>query len=75
MVAEGLHNALSDLKLGKSNIFKYYSLLMHIFLYKGLKVWHPDLGIITKVRGEPLPVQEWMYVWDSYSNRSNYLIF
>lgn len=56
VVAESLHNALSDFKIGKSNIVRYYSLLMHIFLYKGLKVWHPDLKIITKIRGEPLLV-------------------
>lgn len=38
LVTEGLHNALCDFKMGKSIVFRYYSLLMHIFLYKVLKV-------------------------------------
>lgn len=54
LVAVGLHNALYGLKDVKSSSFKYYSLLMHIFLYKGLKVWHPNLQIITVVKGEQL---------------------
>lgn len=62
LVVEGLHNALFEFKAKKSINFKYYYLLMHIFVYKGLKVWYPDLQITTTIGGEPLPVQEWTYI-------------
>lgn len=75
LVAEGLHNALCNFKMGKSSNFKYYSLLMHIFVYKGRRIWHLDLKLKLVIGGEPLSIQEWTYIWNLHLNESNYLVF
>lgn len=54
LVPDGLHKALYELKVKPSLNFRYYSLLLHIFLYKGLKVWHPNLNVSPILSGESL---------------------
>lgn len=76
VLAEKLHKPLYDFKVNPYLHFRYYSILMHIFLFNSLRVWYLDLrDRPILVRGETIHVQEWTYLWNMHSRKSNNIMF
>lgn len=66
-IADAIHGGLIGIKNGKvDRPFGWYSLLMHLFLFKGGDYFASGLDLVKEKEGEKMPVQLWSNVlsWD-----------
>lgn len=66
-IVDAIHGGLVGIKNGKvDRPFEWYSLPMHIFLFKGGDYFSSGLDLIKEKEGEKMPVRLWSTVlsWD-----------
>ena len=67
-LAEEIHTGLVGIAKGKvEKTFGHYSLLMHMFLFKGMTYFGTEMELNREENGEALPVQLWSadMTWDA----------
>ena len=75
-LAEEIHSGLVGIAKGNLNrIFGHYSLLMHMFLFKGVTYFGDEMELNREENGEILPVQLWSadMTWDA--NKASFVRF
>ena len=67
-LAKEIHNGLVEIAKGKlDKTFGHYSLLMHMFLFKGVTYFGTEMELNREENGESLPIQLWSadMTWDA----------
>ena len=67
-LAEEIHPGLVGIAKGKvQKAFGHYSLLMHMFLFKGVTYFGKEMVLNREHEGEALPIQLWSenMTWDA----------
>ena len=75
-LAEEIHMGLVEIAKGNLNrTFGHYSLLMHMFLFKGVAYFNDEMELNREENGEILPVQLWSadMTWDA--NNASFVRF
>lgn len=65
--SEEIHKCLVALKNGEIGVrFWWYSLFMHMFLYKGAYIFGKDMELKRVVDGVVIPIQSWTSLLDRH---------
>lgn len=74
-VVDKIHEGLINLKKGGKNHFYWYSLLMHMFLFKDVDYFGQFMTLNRVVDGGSMPVQAWSTIMSKDWVAASYLLF
>lgn len=75
-LTDAIHEGLIGIKNAKvDRPFGWYSLLMHMFLFKGVEYFANEMDLLKEKDGEEMPVQLWSTVLSWDRDDASYLKF